>query len=149
MYQDNPKRTRDSGDNPAAGTGATLMIRRCEGCERLLAPLFDACSSCRSTDLAWVPSSGAGTIVSCRVLQRAANPRAETKRSTIAIVELDEGPWLYTTIQGEPPLSAAMPVRVRFRAGPGGDRFPVFAVNPPTGASPTRLLDPRSEAATI
>ncbi|MGQ4616012.1 hypothetical protein [Nocardia sp. R7R-8] len=47
----------------------------------------------------------------------------------IAIVELDDGPWLYTIIQGELPPSSTTPVRVRFQARPQGDRFPVFAVN--------------------
>jgi uncharacterized OB-fold protein len=129
MYQRDPKHTGNVGDAPSGRREATLMIRRCECCGRLLAPLFDACSSCRSADLAWVPSSGTGSVVSWRVLQCAANPRAEVERSTIAIVELDEGPWLYTTIHGELPPSSFEPVRVRFRARSRGARFPVFAVH--------------------
>ncbi|MFI2339781.1 hypothetical protein [Nocardia gamkensis] len=73
--------------------------------------------------------------MSWRVLQCAANPRAEVERCTIAIVELDEGPWLYTTIHGELPSSSTGPVRVRFRARSRGDRFPVFAVNREARAS--------------
>ncbi|MBF6336581.1 OB-fold domain-containing protein [Nocardia abscessus] len=132
MYQASTyhQHARACGDNPAGCAKTTLMIRRCGCCDRLLAPLFDACSSCRSEDLEWVPSSGAGSVVSWRVLHCSANPRAETKRSTIAIVELDEGPWLYTTIHGELPPSSATPIRVRFHACPRGDRFPVFAVGP-------------------
>jgi uncharacterized OB-fold protein len=91
MYQFDPKRARCM-DEDAGRADPTLMIRRCERCDRLLAPLFDTCSSCRSAELAWVPSCGAGSIVSWRVLHCAANPRAEVKRSTIAIVALDEGP---------------------------------------------------------
>ncbi|WP_245664983.1 OB-fold domain-containing protein [Nocardia sienata] len=48
--------------------------------------------------------------------------------SAIAIVELDEGPWVYTTIHGELPR-AERPVRVRFQAPPRGDRFPVFVIS--------------------
>ncbi len=130
MDQYDPEHARAGGDNPAGCAETTLMIRRCGCCDRLLAPVFEACSSCRSEDLEWVPSSGAGSIVSWRVLHCAANSHTETKRSTIAIVELDEGPWLYTTIHGQLPPSSATPVRVRFHARPRGDRFPVFAVNP-------------------
>ncbi|MGW5375696.1 Zn-ribbon domain-containing OB-fold protein [Nocardia sp. NPDC003999] len=129
MYQFNLKRARNVAGDSAGRTAPILMIRRCECCARLLAPLFDMCSSCHSSDLEWVPSSGVGSIMSWRVLHRAANPRSEVKRSTIAIVELDDGPWLYTTIQGELPPSSAAPVRVRFHARPGEDRFPVFAIN--------------------
>jgi uncharacterized protein len=138
MYQRDPKHTGNVGDCPSARREATLMIRRCECCGQLLAPLFDVCSSCRSADLAWVPCSGTGSVVSWRVLQRAANPRAEVERSTIAIVELDEGPWLYTMIHGELPPSSTEPVRVRFRARSRGDRFPVFAVNREARASDAR-----------
>ncbi len=48
---------------------------------------------------------------------------------TIAIVELDEGPWVYTSIQGEVPVRRGHPVRVQFQLCPPDDRFPVFAVS--------------------
>jgi hypothetical protein len=76
--------------------------------------------------------------VSWRVLHCAANPRAEVKRSTIAIVALDEGPWLYTTIRGELPSSGAAPVRVRFRHALAGIDFR-FSPSTPTRAGPTSL----------
>ncbi|MEU4310977.1 hypothetical protein [Nocardia sp. NPDC024068] len=49
--------------------------------------------------------------------------------STLAIVELDEGPWVYTAIDGELPRTARHPVRVRYQAPPRGDRFPIFGVS--------------------
>ncbi|GGN77454.1 hypothetical protein GCM10011610_23910 [Nocardia rhizosphaerihabitans] len=48
---------------------------------------------------------------------------------TIAIVELDEGPWVYTSIEGEVPVLRGRPVRVQFQPCPPEDRFPVFAVS--------------------
>ncbi|MFE6920960.1 OB-fold domain-containing protein [Nocardia sp. NPDC057663] len=48
---------------------------------------------------------------------------------TIAIVELDEGPWVYTSIEGEVPVLRGGPVRVHFQPCPPEDRFPVFAVS--------------------
>ncbi|MFE3732652.1 Zn-ribbon domain-containing OB-fold protein [Nocardia sp. NPDC059154] len=78
-----------------------------------------------------VPSSGEGAIVSWKVVHRAPLDRRsmEWEPSIIAIVELDEGPWAYTTIQGEIPPPSDQPVRVRFEPGPAGDRFPVFATS--------------------
>ncbi|MEV6391461.1 Zn-ribbon domain-containing OB-fold protein [Nocardia xishanensis] len=115
-------------DHPVCGN-ATLMIPRCGGCDKLLAPPSDACGSCRSVDLEWIPASGCGSIVSWRVLEGAVKSCAGSAPSTIAIVELDEGPWIYTTIEGPVPPSSPRPVRVRFEAPPRGDRFPVFTIS--------------------
>ncbi|WP_435824970.1 hypothetical protein [Nocardia rhamnosiphila] len=49
---------------------------------------------------------------------------------TIAIVELDDGPWVYSTIEGDIPPFSDRPVRVRYEPRPREDRFPVFAVCP-------------------
>ncbi|MFI6309247.1 OB-fold domain-containing protein [Nocardia fusca] len=64
-----------------------------------------------------------------RKIAGAPNARAEAVESAIAIVELDEGPWVYTTIHGELPGAGRRPVRVRFQAPPRGDRFPVFVIS--------------------
>ncbi|WP_227981194.1 Zn-ribbon domain-containing OB-fold protein [Nocardia spumae] len=102
-----------------------LMILRCAKCDKLFAPLTAGCSSCASDVLERVPSSGAGSIVSWRVVDRAG---AGGTPSTVAIVELDEGPWVYTCLEGEVPLLPDRPVRVHFQPRPRGDRFPVFVV---------------------
>jgi len=104
-----------------------LMIRRCAKCDKLFAPLTAGCSSCASDVLERVPSSGAGSIVSWRVVERA-GAGGVLAQSTVAIVELDEGPWVYTSLEGEVPLLADRPVRVHFQPRPRDDRFPVFVV---------------------
>ncbi|PPJ31589.1 hypothetical protein C5E45_27110 [Nocardia nova] len=111
-----------------AGTTTTeeiLMILRCAKCDKLFAPLTAGCSSCASDDLERVPSSGSGSIVSWRVVDRVGAGGAP---STVAIVELDEGPWVYTSLEGEVPLLSDRPVRVHFQPRPQDDRFPVFEV---------------------
>ncbi|MEU1521118.1 OB-fold domain-containing protein [Nocardia rhamnosiphila] len=76
-----------------------------------------------------MPSSGAGSILSWRVVDRGViGGRGETTPLTVAVVELDEGPWVYTSIEGNIPLVATDPVRVRFRPRPRDGRFPVFTV---------------------
>ncbi|WP_433489954.1 hypothetical protein [Nocardia grenadensis] len=64
-----------------------------------------------------------------RKVPSAPNTRTEAAESAIAIVELDEGPWVYTAIHGELPRAGRRPVRVRFQAPPRGDRFPVFVIS--------------------
>ncbi|NEW42230.1 hypothetical protein GV794_14925 [Nocardia cyriacigeorgica] len=107
----------------------TLMIQRCTRCRKLLAPLIVTCSSCaRGDSLEWLPSSGAGSIVSWRVVDRSLTAMDNVRPLTIAIVELDEGPWVYTSIEGEVPPQRDR-VRVQFQPRPMEDRFPVFAVS--------------------
>ncbi|WP_459547452.1 Zn-ribbon domain-containing OB-fold protein [Nocardia sp. X0981] len=130
MYSLESESTGSVGAQRMAGT---LMIRRCARCDKLFAPLTIECSSCASDSLDWVPSSGTGSILSWRVVDRAVVDRCGGPLPvTIAIVELDEGPWVYTSIEGEVPVLPSRPVRVRFQPKPRTDRFPVFAV----GAEP-------------
>ncbi|MEV4126826.1 OB-fold domain-containing protein [Nocardia sp. NPDC049707] len=109
------------------------MIRRCGRCCKLFAPLTAECSTCRTWDLEWSPSSGLGSIVSWRLVHRSmSRPHAQVMPLTIAIVELDEGPWVYATIEGDVAPGSKLPVRVRFEPRPRVDRFPVFAICPAT-----------------
>ncbi|MGW5113405.1 Zn-ribbon domain-containing OB-fold protein [Nocardia sp. NPDC004123] len=105
------------------------MIRRCNNCATLLSPLASTCTSCKSTTLEWVSSCGEGAIVSWRVVYQVPSDRRleEWAPSQIAIVALDEGPWVYTTIEGEIPPSSDKPVGVRFEPRPSSGGFPVFA----------------------
>ncbi|WP_342216504.1 Zn-ribbon domain-containing OB-fold protein [Nocardia abscessus] len=108
-----------------------LMIQRCGRCRKLFAPLTAVCSSCLPGDLESVPSSGIGSIVSWRLIHRSLScAHAPVVPLTIAIVELDEGPWVCTTIEGDVPPFSSRPVRVRFEPRSRVDRFPVFAVCP-------------------
>ncbi|MFQ6398767.1 Zn-ribbon domain-containing OB-fold protein [Nocardia sp. KC 131] len=121
-----------SSDNPVSAESA-LMVRRCGRCNRLFSPLTAECSWCGACDLEWAPSSGLGSIVSWRLVHRSLNrPHAQVSPLTIAIVELDEGPWMYTTIEGDLPPIADQPIRVRFESRLRMDRFPVFAICPAT-----------------
>lgn len=47
---------------------------------------------------------------------------------SLVIVELDDGPWVYTFIEGEMSAGEGTPVRVQFQLSEPGERFPVFTV---------------------
>ncbi|MFC7446728.1 Zn-ribbon domain-containing OB-fold protein [Rhodococcus daqingensis] len=111
-----------AGDLPPA----VLMINRCEHCAALLAPLTATCSSCRGSELRAVPSSGAGSVVSWKVTHPTDDAGADSGPAVVGIVRLDDGPWIYTWIDGE--LPAGADVRVEYRPTARGERFPVFAV---------------------
>ncbi|MGW6120691.1 Zn-ribbon domain-containing OB-fold protein [Nocardia sp. NPDC055165] len=129
MHPPDPVDSDTAGDNDMQHVEDVLMIRRCTCCSTLFAAVTVGCSSCISGSLEWLPSAGAGSIVSCRVVDRAATGMRGVRPLTIAIVELDEGPWVYTSIEGGLPPLQNCPVRVQFQSCSWDDRFPVFAVS--------------------
>ncbi|MET8873203.1 OB-fold domain-containing protein [Nocardia sp. NPDC004604] len=151
MFDHKPENPRHVNDASERHGGATLMIRHCTDCATLVAPMTNACSSCRSTTLDWVPSSGTGSIVSWKVAHHPSNA-GTWEQSTVAIVELDDGPWIYSTIDGELPPPSDQPIRVRYEPDPPADRFPVFAIDTtdprrPHGTTPP-ANDPKSPQST-
>lgn len=106
----------------------TFMLRCCRPCGTVYAPDTWVCGACAG-DLEWVPSAGNGRVVASTRLDPAAvsgRPGArDLPPMTIAIVELDEGPWIYAAIEGGDPGHA----RVTFRPEPTSGRFPAFVVS--------------------
>ena len=112
-----------------AECGNTLMIRRCEDCELPFAPLTAICASCGTSDLTWVPSSGTGSIVSCRPVNSGVSGLpTELGPYAVAIVELDDGPWLSTIVEGNVPSLYGRSVRAQFKQCPPVGHNPVFVV---------------------
>ncbi|MCE4265232.1 Zn-ribbon domain-containing OB-fold protein [Rhodococcus globerulus] len=102
-----------------------LLLWRCVPCARLLAPLTATCPSCGQFDLEGVISSGAGSIVSCKGELRSPIRRCGTPVSfTLSIVELDDGPWVYASIEGEISAGESTPVRVQFHSMNTGRAIP-------------------------
>ncbi|MFD4294289.1 Zn-ribbon domain-containing OB-fold protein [Rhodococcus sp. NPDC058505] len=108
-----------------------FMLRCCGSCSALYAPETWVCTSCDG-NLEWVPSTGQGAVVSWTRLDPA-NAGASGRGLdplTIAIVELDEGPWIYAAIEGGHPDAAPGRARVVFAQEPVVGRFPVFVLDP-------------------
>lgn len=109
----------------------SLMIRRCARCEILLAP-DSMCTSCGGDELSRVQSSGLGSVKTWTVLDRASSDSADTEPlpSVLAVVELDEGPWICTWLEGEIALQRGRQTRVQFHHRVAGERYPVFGCSP-------------------
>lgn len=107
-----------------------LMILRCEQCATLLAPEVTACTSCGRDEFERVRSAGMGTIVSWTVVDcSSVDVPLTLVPCTLAIVELDEGPWIYTWIEGELSMGPGRRLRVEFQEAESGERFPVFGIS--------------------
>ncbi|WP_245568274.1 Zn-ribbon domain-containing OB-fold protein [Nocardia jiangxiensis] len=144
MEHHEPNQPRSTDDAAVRHRDGALLIRHCLTCGLRLAPMIVTCTGCRSTALEWVISSGEGSIVSWKVVHRPRNhaDSDEWETSTMAIIELDDGPWMYTTIDGEVPAPSEGPVRVQFTPDAARDRFPVFTIRSTDPAVPDEPDEP-------
>uniref|UniRef100_A0AAU1M317 OB-fold domain-containing protein n=1 Tax=Streptomyces sp. NBC_00148 TaxID=2903626 RepID=A0AAU1M317_9ACTN len=113
------------------GTGrGELLIRHCAACGGHAAPQESSCPACGDAQLSWVPALGTGTLVSWTATQPRSKDGSPTPRTTIGLVELTEGPWLYARIAGveDGAPSSGLSVTVEFgRPADGdGEAVPVF-----------------------
>jgi uncharacterized OB-fold protein len=115
---------RDSRCEPFFDAAARdqLLIKRCAECGRWFPAETPGCAQCGAGDLRWAQACGDGSLVSWAVVPPA---------TVLALVELEEGPWLHTQLrcgQTDPAggLRAGMPVTVRFVHPEEGESYPVF-----------------------
>jgi uncharacterized OB-fold protein len=90
----------------------------------LLAPQFDPTVDPERYER--VPAAGTGTVVSWSVVhQRQAD--GTTSRQPVGIVELDEGPWWWTALEGVDPDDDLLGLRVQVAFAAAGDEtIPYF-----------------------
>ena len=106
-----------------------LLLRRCGACGQFSRPQARSCGQCRSADLSWAPAAGQGTVVSWSVVHGRATDGEPPARTVVAIVELDEGPWLHARLAGigTGGVGAGQRVTVGFERPEGGEAIPVFS----------------------
>jgi len=119
---------RDTWSAPffdAAARGQ-LLILRCGNCQQFSAPQARHCAYCSSGQLEWVESSGRGEVVTWTTPHRRDNGTTEPAY-VVAIVQLDEGPWMYVNGSAGAALRAGQSVSISFTAVDGGEYLPVLA----------------------
>ena len=91
-----------------------LRIQHCKSCGTHRYPPARWCSACLSEDLEWVTVSGKGSIWSWCVFHRAYFKGFEQDLPyTVVLVELDEGPKLYSNLVGVEKDDIRIGMRVR------------------------------------
>ena len=109
-----------------------FLIRRCAPSGHFSRPQARQCSTCGSTDLRWEAASGRARLVSWAIVPGRRPPDSDQPPvpTTIAIGELDEGPWWWSKLVGADPdsLAEGRLLRIDFeRSGAEGDEaVPVF-----------------------
>ena len=106
-----------------------LLLQSCRACGRRQHYPRAMCVQCGGIDLGWVEAVGGGTIYSFTHSYRSPDAAAFEPPYTIAIVTLDEGPRLLTTVTG---ADIRCDARVRLGWKPVGDgrNLPVFETDP-------------------
>lgn len=94
-----------------------LLLKKCAKCGNIDHPPYLYCTECSAEQYKWVEASGRGTIYAfTTTLIGAPLPFTEDIPYTIAMVDLDEGPRMLTTIADAEPaeLKIGMKVEVVF-----------------------------------
>lgn len=104
-----------------------LMGLKCKDCGTVTCPPMMVCANCASTNHEIVQLSGKGKIVTFTVVNVTSDGRENEVPYTIAMVELDEGPWIMGNLVDMDPRKVTMDVigkRVKIgnRVFPG-DKF--------------------------
>ncbi|UJA22045.1 DNA-binding protein [Thermoleophilia bacterium SCSIO 60948] len=87
----------------AAAAGGELVFQRCARGHAFLYAR-SLCPVCHSTDLTWESSAGRGEVVTFSVVHRPPwNDLPRPVPYVVALVRLDEGPQLLSTIEGTEP----------------------------------------------
>jgi uncharacterized OB-fold protein len=95
-----------------------LLLRSCPHGHRSRPDVL-ACDVCGALDLGWVEARGRGVVVAIAI------DHSTRPFTNLAIVELDEGPWLTTRVEGAP-VERGQVVVVGYEDGEG-EAYPVVA----------------------
>ncbi|MGW4444121.1 Zn-ribbon domain-containing OB-fold protein [Streptomyces sp. NPDC004682] len=123
-----PYRLMDAQPYWEALSEERLTFQRCADCAQAVWPAHSSCTHCGSAELSWERSSGHGTIYSYSTIMRGPTPVwSAVAPYTVGFVQLDEGYFLFTQIEGEPDdIEIGKEVSVRF-VQRGEQKLPVFA----------------------
>ncbi len=124
--------TQPFWDGCAAGE---LRLQRCSPCQAHYFPPRPFCPRCHSGEVAWEATSGRGALHSYVINHRAA-PGFEAPYA-IAVVELEEGPRMMSSIVGveQTPEALVLDMALEVTFEPRGDvALPVFRPAGPPAA---------------
>jgi hypothetical protein len=87
-----------------------ILGLKCKACGALTVPPKMACRQCAGMDMEVVEVKGSGKIRTFTTVFVGAEGRESEVPYILAVVELDEGPWLMGNIEGADPKTASMEI---------------------------------------
>lgn len=110
-----------------AAAQGRLLLPRCNACGQHFFRPEVACTHCFATDWQWAEASGRGTLYSWTAVHRAPAPGFAVPL-LLAVVELAEGPAMFSNLVGcaPPEIRIGMALRVRFEQVAAAIHLPRF-----------------------
>lgn len=104
----------------SAAQRGRLALPRCPACRQVIWYPKGVCPTCMGTDLEWFDAAGVGTVFSFTVVRRGAGAYAASAPYIVALVELAEGPRIFSNVVGADAAEVFIgaPVVVTFEYGP-------------------------------
>lgn len=106
-----------------------LSTPHCRACGRHFLPASNTCPYCLSDEVGWRPVSGRGTVYSFVVFHHVYHPAfAGRVPYNVAIIELEEGPHLFSNVVGcdRQALRVGLPVEVVYETVNDAITLPKF-----------------------
>lgn len=111
-----------------------LLLQRCQRCGGVQHYPRALCARCWHDGLEWFEASGMGSVWTYTVVHRPGHPAWQAHVPyVLAIVELDEGPWVVTNVLDVPCEEVSVGMRVRLALPVRDDGAPLQFV-PATNA---------------
>lgn len=91
-----------------------LRLQKCVRCGHIRYPISRNCPDCLEKGHEWVPMSGRGQVWSSIVFHQVYDKAfADDVPYNVALIQLDEGPRMFSNVVGVPPGEVAVGDRVR------------------------------------
>lgn len=94
-----------------------FVLPRCRDCGHVFFPPYASCQRCLSFDREWFEASGRGVVWGYTIIRQPVIPAFEADLPyNVVLVQLDEGPFLYSNLVGIPDdeIRPDLPVEVCF-----------------------------------
>lgn len=103
-----PLPTLDDGNRPFwdAAKQGQLKLQQCTDCRHIRYPISHVCPKCLSEKSSWTALSGRGTVFSTIVFHQVYHQAfAQDVPYNVSLVQLEEGPRMFSNVVGVPPSS--------------------------------------------
>jgi uncharacterized OB-fold protein len=98
---------------------ATLTMQKCDACGHIRYPIGRICPSCLAPGATWTGLSGRGEVLSRIVFHQVYNQAfAGDVPYNVVLVQLDEGPRMFSNVVGVPNEDVVVGMRVRLHCDP-------------------------------
>jgi uncharacterized OB-fold protein len=110
-----PLPTMDDENRPfwAAARQGKLRMQQCKSCSHIRYPISHVCPECLSGQFDWADLSGRGTVHSTIVFHQVYHQAfASEVPYNVSLIQLEEGPRLFSNVVGLPPSDVKVGDRV-------------------------------------